>query len=263
MACASVARSPNRPGGEIAIGAVYATLERLQDKVRCATGSRTGRWRPGRPGATFLHCHQGRDEGPRGRGRHSTAAVERRPGATRLRSVMIVACARALLAWLLPPDARAMIVRDLDDEYERFIDRRARERVQRVVSPPGRGSLIPAIRMRRRRVRVFRRRSRSRGRGIWRDTRLAVRLARRQKSFTLAVLVTLGLGIGATTAVFSVVDPVLLRQLPDADPVVAGRIWSANPRGIARNSVSPPDFSIFGKASDRSSSLRPSRLTPP
>ena len=55
------------------------------------------------------------------------------------------------------------------------------------------------------------------------DVRYALRGFRRNPLFTMSVLVTLALGIGATTAVFSVVDRILFRPLPYADP---GRIVS-------------------------------------
>ena len=50
------------------------------------------------------------------------------------------------------------------------------------------------------------------------------------------------LGIGGTAAMFGVIDGVLLRPLPYQDPDRLVRIWSANPRGIPRNGISPPDF---------------------
>lgn len=50
--------------------------------------------------------------------------------------------------------------------------------------------------------------------GFLHDARYAVRLLRRQPAFSLFVILTLAVGIGATTAVFAVVDGVLLRPLP-------------------------------------------------
>jgi putative ABC transport system permease protein len=58
---------------------------------------------------------------------------------------------------------------------------------------------------------------------VLQDIRYALRGFRRNPLFTISVLITLALGIGATTAVFSVVDRILFRPLPYAD---AGRIVS-------------------------------------
>lgn len=54
-------------------------------------------------------------------------------------------------------------------------------------------------------------------RTLWMDLVFAVRLMRQGPAFTAAVVLTLGLGIGATTAMFSVVDATLVRGLPYPD----------------------------------------------
>src|SRR3990172_4287758 len=53
---------------------------------------------------------------------------------------------------------------------------------------------------------------------IWRDIRHASRALRKNPAFALVVVLTLGLGIGANTAIFSLMDQVLLRSLPVGDP---------------------------------------------
>jgi putative ABC transport system permease protein len=60
---------------------------------------------------------------------------------------------------------------------------------------------------------------------FWQDIRYAARILRRQPAFTLAAVLSLSLGIGAATAVFSIADTIFLRPLPYAD---AGQLaWVA------------------------------------
>jgi len=75
------------------------------------------------------------------------------------------------------------------------------------------------------------------------DARLAWRSARAYPLFTAIVVLTIALGIGVNTAIFSVVDAVLLRPLPFADGSRLVSLWDTNPdKSVPRFGVSLPDF---------------------
>jgi putative ABC transport system permease protein len=69
------------------------------------------------------------------------------------------------------------------------------------------------------------------------DLDYSVRMLRRNATFTTASVLTLGLGIGAATAIFSVVNAVLLRPLPYDDPDGIHRIRTMDARGLPLGQV--------------------------
>lgn len=79
--------------------------------------------------------------------------------------------------------------------------------------------------------------------GLVNETRVAVRMLLKRPAFTVAVAATLALGIGATTAIFSVIYGVLLRPLAFDDPDRLVVVWESNPeRGYELMAVAPPNL---------------------
>ena len=76
-----------------------------------------------------------------------------------------------------------------------------------------------------------------------RNIRYALRALARQPVFTLVAVLTLAIGIGANTAIFSLLYQVLLRPLPYGHPDRLVFVWNGYPRmGLPQASVSIPDF---------------------
>jgi putative ABC transport system permease protein len=84
---------------------------------------------------------------------------------------------------------------------------------------------------------------------IYGDIKLALRGYRRAPMFAALTIASLGFGIGANTAMFAVVQAVLLDPLPYAEPGSLITIWSDNTRNKERNNpVSPGNYEAFRQA---------------
>jgi putative ABC transport system permease protein len=80
---------------------------------------------------------------------------------------------------------------------------------------------------------------------MWSDFRYAVRMMERNRWFTAVVLSVLALGIGANTAIFSVVESILLRPLPFPDADRLAFVWETSPKSPTRIGPSGPNYLDF------------------
>ncbi len=158
-----------------------------------------------------------------------------------------------LLRWALPADA---VGRSIQGDLEQEFRERARggpaaagwwyrREVWSVLGHRALGALLPA----RRQAPGAPRGGKPGKEGdpmatvLWRDVRYAVRTLLRAPRFTLLALFTLALGIGATTAVFSAVNGILLRPLPYPDSERIVGLWHGAPDlGYDQFGISPGIF---------------------
>jgi predicted permease len=152
------------------------------------------------------------------------------------------------------PDSRSQLARELDDEVRFHIEQRVADLVARGMSPAdaqadalrrfGDGDdlrdyceSLEAARMRRVHINEW-------VASLIQDLQFAWRQARRSPGFTFVVVLTLALGLGAATSIFTVVDSVLLRALPYPDAERIVQIWEVGSDG-QRMQVADPNFADF------------------
>jgi putative ABC transport system permease protein len=158
-----------------------------------------------------------------------------------------------LAAWLIeriiPSDARDAAVGDLDEEFQQEMLPRLGARGARRWYWRQAISLARAFATTRRRSIHPDDSPFSRSETMRHDIRDAFRTIIRSPGYAVTTIAVLALGIGATSAIFSFVDGVLLRPLPYADPERIVAISERQPEGL-RNSISTANFLDWQQGND-------------
>jgi putative ABC transport system permease protein len=150
-----------------------------------------------------------------------------------------------LIARLRAMLTRERLDRDLDDELRSHLEMRAADNLAAGMSPE---QARQEAQKRFGNTTLLKQETRDADIVTWidqagRDFRHALRMLQRSPGFTAVAVLTLALGIGANTAIFSVVNSVLIRPLPYHDPAGLVMVWESNSEHPnPHNTVSPPNF---------------------
>jgi len=141
--------------------------------------------------------------------------------------------ARLVLSWLAPREIRDALLDDLDEAFRVEAARRRPRAARLWYWRQAATGAPPLMKMQIRRATRRRRQERSSVTvldTLARDLRYSLRLLARTPAFTAAAVITLGLGIGANAAVFSVTRAVLLQPLPYGAPDRLVMVWKGEDR---------------------------------
>ena len=138
----------------------------------------------------------------------------------------------AVMTWLRSLIQRRRVTREIDDELAFHLDMETQANIDRGMTPEQarRAALrdfagVVQAKEAVREVRTFRVES------VWQDVRHATRTLAGHPGFSVTAVTMLALGIGITTAMFTLVDTLILRPVPFRDPEQLAHLWMGSDRG--------------------------------
>jgi putative ABC transport system permease protein len=155
----------------------------------------------------------------------------------------------------LSPEHEEEIVEELsqhlEERFEKALNEGASEEeakqlvLEELIQPDSLGAQLRRVKMPscEARLTIGANKTRQRFAGFWDDIRFGLRMLRKQPGFAVVAILTLGIGIGASTAMLSLVQDVLLRPLPYAHSDRLYAVWaSSESTGQTKVAASGPDF---------------------
>ncbi|HJZ67826.1 MAG TPA: hypothetical protein VKF81_06885, partial [Blastocatellia bacterium] len=157
-----------------------------------------------------------------------------------------------------PPESEAEIVEELSQDLEERFEKALREgaseeeakqlALEELVQPDSLSTQLKRVKMPLRQppLPIGANKMRHRFAGFWDDIRFGLRMLRKQPGFAIVAILTLGIGIGASAAMLSLMQDVLLRPLPYAHSDRLYAIWAnSESTGQTKVAASGPDFEDY------------------